>query len=160
MEPPQRPSKRKAEPGLAARALRFLARREHSRAELARKLAPHSQDPAELERVLDDLAQRGWLSDARFAEQYVHSKRGRYGPARLRQALLARGVGREAVEAAVRDARGGEMAAAQSVWSAKFGTPPPSHVERARQVRFLQSRGFSAEIALRVVRGGGAADGE
>ena len=60
-------------PSLRERALRLLARREHTRAELARKLAVHTEDPAELERVLDDFERRGWLSERRVVEQMVQS---------------------------------------------------------------------------------------
>ena len=152
--PPPRPSKRKTEPSPAARALRLLARREHSRLELERKLAPHVADSAELAALLDDLTARGWLSEARFVEQLVHAKRSRYGAARIRQTLLARGVSEDLIAPALAALKDTEVETARSVWSRKFRAAPSSAAERARQVRFLQSRGFSIEIAMRVVRGG------
>ena len=138
---------------LTARALRLLARREHTRVELCRKLAPHVDDPARLEAVLDDLARRGWLSDERFVEQFVHARRGRYGVVRIRRALLERGVADEVIAGALRDLKAGELDAARAVWVRKFKAPPKTSADRARQVRFLQSRGFEIEFAMRVTRG-------
>jgi regulatory protein len=133
--------------------VRLLARREHTRVELCRKLAPHVDDPARLEAVLDDLARRGWLSDERFVEQFVHARRGRYGPARIRRALLERGVPDEVVAGALRDLKAGELDAARAVWARKFKARPKNSEERARQVRFLQSRGFAIGLAMRIIRG-------
>ena len=97
MERPRRSKPESAKPKSdpTARALRLLARREHTRAELARKLAHDVEDPLALEALLDDLAARGWLSDSRFAEQFAHARRGRFGIAALRRALLDRGVPEE-----------------------------------------------------------------
>lgn len=151
------PSKRrgsKTELSPAARALRLLARREHTRVELERKLAPHVADSAELAALLDDLTVSGSLSDGRAVEQLVHAKRSRYGAARIRQALVERGVSKELIAPALAALEGTEVERARSVWSRKFRVAPSSASERARQVRFLQSRGFSIDVALRVVRGG------
>src|SRR4051794_28793935 len=93
----------KTEPSLRARAMRFLARREHSREELRRKLAAKA-DGDDLEAMLDDLAQRGWLSDARFAEASIRSNARRNGPLKLARALRAKGVDDEAIAAAFRAA--------------------------------------------------------
>jgi regulatory protein len=138
---------------LRARALRLLARREHTRLELCRKLAPHVDDPARLEAVLDDLSHRGWLCDERFVEQFVHARRGRYGPARIRRALLERGVTEEAIAEGLRDLKAEELDSARAVWARRFKAPPKTSGERARQVRFLQSRGFAIALAMRIIRG-------
>jgi regulatory protein len=103
--------------------------------------------------VLDDLAHRGWLSDERFVEQFVHARRGRYGPAHIRRALLERGVAEEAIAGTLRQLKAGELDSARAVWARKFKAPPKTAEERARQVRFLQGRGFATELAMRVVRG-------
>jgi regulatory protein len=152
------PSKRKEPPSPAARGLRLLARREHTRRELAAKLSPHVEDPAELEALLDDFAARGWLSEARVVEQVLHTKRARLGPARIRQALLQRGVSEALIGPALQSLRHTELQAARAVWARKYRMRASSPPEQARQVRFLQSRGFSLEVALRVV--GGRAHGE
>jgi regulatory protein len=138
---------------LRARALRLLARREHTRLELHRKLAPHAADPVELEAVLDDIAQHGWLCDERFVEQFVHARRGRFGPAYIRRALLERGVAEKLVAAALGQLKADELEAARAIWARKFKAAPSSAAERARQVRFLQARGFATALAMRVVRG-------
>jgi regulatory protein len=84
---------------LRARALRFLALREHSRLELSRKLSRYvgkteaeAETPGALDLLLDDLERDGWLSDQRFAEQWVAKRSNRFGDARIRQELRARGI--------------------------------------------------------------------
>ena len=140
---------------LRDRALRLLARREHTRAELARKLAAHSEDPGEIERVLDELEQRGWVSERRVVEQRVHTLRKRYGARRIERDLRQKGVSDEAVAAALAELRGGEFEAAREVWRRKFGGRQPHRpADRARQVRFLQGRGFDLEVILKVIKGG------
>ena len=151
-------SKRRKEPTAAERALRLLARREHTRLELARKLGAHVEDPAEIERVLDDFAARGWLSEARAAEQLVRLKRGRYGAARIRHTLTEKGVPQHLIASSLEALKATELETARTVWARKFKMPPATVAERARHVRFLHARGFSVEIAMRVVRGGGAED--
>ena len=134
--------------------MRLLARREHTRRELQTKLGRHVEDPAEIRRVLDDFAARGWLSEARAAEQLVRAKRGRFGAARIRQTLTEKGVPHDLIASSLETLKESELDTARSVWARKFKTAPANQAERARHVRFLQARGFSVEIALRVVRGG------
>jgi len=141
------------EPTLRARALRHLARREHTRHELAKKLAPHAGTPQEIEQVLDDFAQRGWLSEQRAAEQMVHARQGRYGPARIRRDLEAKGMAAEVVEGAIAALKEDESEAARAVWKKKFRAPPGSAAEYAKQMRFLLGRGFSGEAVSRLLRG-------
>lgn len=138
---------------LRGRALKLLARREHSRAELARKLAIHAEDPAEVERVLDDFERRGWLSESRVVEQLVHARRSRYGARRIERDLREKGISEEAVAVALAGLKAGELEAAREVWRRKFGgRQPGGPAERARQVRFLQGRGFDLEVILKVIR--------
>lgn len=137
---------------LRSRALKLLARREHSRAELARKLSAHAGDPAEIEAVLDDCERRGWLSERRVVEQRVHTLRTRFGSRRIERDLLARGVSGDAVSRAMSDLKGGELAAAREVWTRKFGAcPPRAPADRARQARFLQGRGFDMDVIMKVI---------
>lgn len=144
---------RPAQPlSLKGRALRHLSAREHSRAELTRKLAPHTEDPDEIERVLDGLAARGFLSDERFVESVLHRRAGRLGAARIKQELQAKGVAPEQVRAAVLGLQGTELARARAVWQQRFGQPPADAREHARQVRFLLARGFATEVVHRVVK--------
>jgi regulatory protein len=145
---------------LLTQAIALLARREHGRAELARKLLRRLEDhqgPAEVEAVLDELKRRGLLSEKRFAESLVRTRSSRLGDARLRHELRTRGVAAE-VAAAVLDtlrrAEGGsEIERARAIWLRRFGSLPHSLEERARQARFLQARGFNAEVIRTVLRG-------
>lgn len=137
---------------LRTRALRLLARREHSRLELERKLAPHAESPGELVGLLDDLVQRGWLSEQRVIEQVVHARRAKFGSRRIRQELVDKGIGAELIAAAVERLRVDEIDAAMSLWQKKFGSLPRNMAERARQIRFMQGRGFALEVILHIMK--------
>jgi regulatory protein len=136
---------------LRARALRLLARREYSREELQQRLRSHAESEDDISALLDQLEQRGWLSEARFAEQLVHARQGRYGSQRIAHELREKGVGDETIEGVLAQVRQDEYAVAKEVWRKKFGAPPADIKDRARQVRFLQSRGFRPEVVFRVV---------
>jgi SOS response regulatory protein OraA/RecX len=148
---PKRPSK-----SLLSRAVALLARRDHSRSELSRKLSRHlgeDDDPAELIRVLDHLERNNLLSDERFAAAVARSRSQRFGDVRIRHDLRRFGVDDETSAAALATLAGSEVARAQEVWSKRFNALPASAAERAKQARFLQSRGFSLDSILRVLRG-------
>lgn len=140
-------------PNLRARALRLLATREHARAELLRKLAPHAADRAELEAVLDRLQAEGWLNEERVLESVLHQKAARFGAARVRQELARRGLDAGRVREALDGLRDSEPARARAVWDRKFGARSDDPAERARQIRFLVTRGFAVDVARRVVQG-------
>ena len=141
------------EPTLRERALRFLARREHSRAELARKLRPHVAPEDDLEALLDDLSRRKQLSDERYAESRANTLSRKFGSARIAQELRAKGVDKDVADGAAASARSTEAERARAVWLKKFHKAPESREERARQMRFLQSRGFSFDAIRAVIRG-------
>lgn len=138
---------------LKGRALRYLSRREHSRFELHRKLAPHAESPEQLERLLDELEQARFLSNERFAESVVHRKAGRSGAALIRHELRSHALEPALVEAQLAALRDTEVERARALWERRFGVPPESPQDRARQLRFLISRGFTAETAFRIVGG-------
>jgi len=142
----------KTEPSLHARAMRFLARREHSREELRRKLAARAQDGDDIEAILDDLARRGWLSDARFAEISIRSKARRFGPVKLAHALRAKGVDDEAIAAGFRAAGADGASSLASVWRTRFRARPADERDKGRQVRFLQGRGFALDDIFRFLK--------
>jgi regulatory protein len=131
------------EVALRARALRLLARREHSRAELARKLSQCAESPEALEFLLTELEQRKQLSDERYAEERVRSLSRKYGAARIRQDLKAKGVDRETID---RISSEGELERARGILARKYRRPAATREERARRGRFLMSRGFSSDI--------------
>ncbi len=138
---------------LRARALRHLARREYTRHELTLKLAPHAESEAEIAEVLDDFTQRGWMSEQRAAEQMAHARRSRYGIARIRRDLQAKGVAAEVVSTTVAALKDGELEAANAVWRRKFKALPVGAAERAKQAQFLMGRGFSGEVITKLLRG-------
>lgn len=153
--PPRKP----AAMTLRQRALALLARREYSRAELARRLAQQDGVTADaLEALLDALEGRGWLSDARYAEQRVHARQARYGSRKLALELRERGVDGAVIDAALLGLSDTELARARAVWQRKFPRPAQDAKERARQVRFLQARGFGFDVIRRVIDGLDAAD--
>jgi len=135
------------------RALALLARREHSRAELARKLNMAGCDGIEVEALLDEFEAKNWLSDRRFAESYIADHRSRAGAVKLAFDLRQRGVADNIIEAVLSDNRDSELERAQAVWQKKFGSAPTDMTEKARQMRFLQSRGFGTEVIRRVIHG-------
>jgi regulatory protein len=133
---------------LKARALRCLARREHSRAELARKLAPHAESREALDALLDQLASKKQLSDERYAEERARSLARKYGTAKIRHDLRSKGIADEIVE---RMGAGDELARACAILSRKYRDPASTREERARRARFLQSRGFSMDVIARLL---------
>jgi regulatory protein len=132
--------------------MRYLARREHSRAELHSKLLPHVQEGESLEAVLDELEKRNWLSDARAATLFVDNKRGRFGTQRIAHELRQKGIPENLIADALPQLKETELDAARKVWQRKFGVLPQDAKEKAKQIRFLQSRGFSMEVIFKVLR--------
>jgi regulatory protein len=133
---------------LRARALRLLARREHSRAELERKLGPHAGSPEVIAGVVDALAQKKQLSDERFAEERARSLSRKYGAARIRHDLKAKGVDAQFIDQVSSE---GELERARAILARKYREPAATREERAKRMRFLQSRGFSSEIIFKLL---------
>ena len=140
-------------PSLRGRALRYLAAREHSRAELERKLRPHAPEPEELGQLLDEFQRRDLLNESRMVESLLHRRAGRLGAARLRQELNQKGIDRDSVHEAIERLKSTELGRASQVREKKFGSVPPDARAQGRQMRFLASRGFSAEVVRQAVRG-------
>ena len=144
-------------PSLKMRAVGYLSRREHARAELARKLAPHAEDPAEIEAVLDALEKEGWLSTERFAQSLVHRRASRQG---------RRASCRSCASMAWTTARwpncatsfGPPSTSARWRSGASAGEKPADRAAYAKQARFLASRGFAQDVIRRIL--GGAGDEE
>lgn len=143
---------------LKGRALRLLSQREHSRAELQRKLRPHVQEGDDLDAVLAELEDKDFISEERVVASVVNLRAGRMGAARIRQELQAKGVGGEVVQQALAQLQDTELARAREVWRRRFGEPAADSQARAKQMRFLMARGFSGDVAHRVIRGGTADD--
>ena len=147
----------KARPGLSlkARAVGLLSRREHSRLELERKLAPFADSAEELARVLDELSNSGWQSDDRYIQGWVHRKAALHGAARIVQDLRERGISASQAAQAQELLKSSELDRARAVWHKKFAHEPrPSDgKEYARQGRFVLSRGFSSDVVRKVLGG-------
>jgi len=146
----------KREISLRDRALAMLARREHTRAEMTRKLSPHSESPEQVEQLLDALAARGWLSEARFAESRANTLARRFGSRKIEHDLRSRGVSAEVIEQTVEKALAQELENCRAAWERKFGVLPQDAAERGRQMRFLAGRGFSSEAVRQVLKAGAA----
>lgn len=148
---------------LKSRALRLLSQREHARVELSRKLAPHATPEDDLPALLDSLEAQGWLSDDRAASSLVRQKAAQWGSARVKQALQAKGLAAEVVSTALADLAGNsgsEESRAAQVWLRKFGSPACDAPGKAKQFRFLLTRGFASHTALAVLKHAAAiADG-
>jgi len=132
----------------------MLARREHTRAEMTRKLSPHAESPEQIEQLLDALAARGWLSEARFAESRANTLARKFGSRKIEHDLRSRGVSAEVVEQTVEMTLTRELENCRAAWQRKFGVLPASAAERGRQMRFLAGRGFSAEAVRQVLKAG------
>jgi len=139
---------------LTGRALRLLSTREHSRAELERKLAQYEEEPGALARALDTLAAKDFINETRVVESVLHRRSAKLGTQRIKQELQSKGLEPEAVATALDALRATELDRAREVWKKKFGTPPQDASERAKQMRFLASRGFGGDVIHKVVSGG------
>ena len=177
---PDSVSSKKQSPSLKARALRLLSQREHSRSELAKKLGAYlslqakvdqvrnaqDQDQAQsqadtpalshevqIAAVLDDFEKRGWLSDTRFAEALVRRRSERYGMRRIKDELQRAGVTSDASAALLDGLKNTEFERAKELFERKFDGIAEDQKMRARQYRFLVSKGFNPEIVAKVIGG-------
>ena len=125
----------------------YLARREHGRGELLNKLTAFGFDAEIAEQAVARLTEDGLQSDERFAEAFVRSRisQGK-GPAKIRADLRERGLASGAIDVAIDDADEDWYALARDVRLKKFGPAAPTEFKaKARQMRFLQSRGFEPD---------------
>jgi len=134
-------------------AVSALARREHSVAELRRKLYRKGFERPIVERVLEQLQQERLLSDRRFVEAYVHSRSSKgFGPLRIEAELRERGIEAGLAAEGVEPDHARWQELMERVRRKRFGVPlPADYREWARQARFLQSRGFSVEAIRRLL---------
>ena len=138
---------------LKARALRYLSAREHSRQELARKLSRYAQESDDIEALLDVLEAANFLSQSRFSESLVHRRAARFGNSRILSELQSHGIDSDVLHQIKIDLAQDEVARACEVWGRKFGRLATDASERAKQIRFLQQRGFSHRAIQAALRG-------
>jgi len=131
----------------------MLARREHSREELKRKLGGAETVPGELEALIDEFERQGWLSEHRLADQAVLLARGRYGSRRVLDQLRQKGVSGEPLARAMDALKAQELESALAVWRKRFGRPAADLAEKGKQARFLAARGFAPEAIQQVLKG-------
>lgn len=142
-------------PSLKARAVAYLARREHSRHELRLKLASWTDDQDAIELVLDELQAQNWQSDERYAQSYVQRTAGRHGAQRIIQTLRQQGVQDAELDALQQELRQSEPERALEVWRHKFGHKPADARQYAKQYRFMLGRGFAAETIANILKSAG-----
>ena len=137
---------------LKAQAVRLLARREYARADLEQRLMAKGAARDDVVAVLDELSSQGLLSNERFAHALVAQKSGSYSRRSIRGELKRKGVSGEAIEGAIGDAPIDDDAAMLALWQRRFGIPPANDREKARQIRFLQSRGFELSAIFKMLK--------
>lgn len=137
---------------LKARALRYLSQREHSRLELQRKLARHTEEPDALDALLDELVAKGWLDSQRFAESLIHRRANKLGTSRILAELKQHALAPDLLSQAQLVLKESELARAQAIWQKRFGEPAETPQERAKQIRFMLTRGFSHSIISQVLK--------
>jgi regulatory protein len=130
----------------------LLARREYSRAELEARLVGKGAARSEVAAVIDELAALGYVSDQRYARAIAEQKSGRYSRRSIAGELKAKGVDADDIDAALATTGIDDAAALEALWQRRFGRPPADNREKARQVRFLQARGFSLSAILGLLR--------
>ena len=116
--------------------------------ELDRKLAPHAGSSEALNALFLELKTKNQLSEARFAEERARTMARKYGAARIRQDLKSKGVSEDLIESVSTE---GELERARAILERKYRTPAITREERAKRMRFLQSRGFSSEIIFKLL---------
>lgn len=143
---------------LKAQAVAHLARREYSRTELRSRLLRGDASAEAVDAALDELAAAGLLSDARFANAVVRQKSGSYSKRAISETLKAKGVTGDDATGALAGHEIDDADAMVALWRRRFGTAPKDDREKARQVRFLQSRGFALSAIFRLLRNPPAAE--
>lgn len=136
---------------LRQRALEYLSKREYAAAELAQKLQAYASEDDDIPALIADFKARGWVSDARYAEQMVHARQTKFGASRVAHELREKGVDDSLIAEAVAGLQENELARASEVWRKKFKAAPASREEWAKQARFMQSRGFTFQVIKHIL---------
>ena len=125
--------------------------------ELRGKILAYSESleisKVDLELVLDELENKDWLSDNRFSEQFVLSKKRKFGALKIAHELKLRGVNKSIINRVLRDIKDDEFLLAKKIWEKKFNQIPITIDEKAKQIRFMQSRGIQVTIIHQILSG-------
>ena len=142
---------------LKKRALYYLGKREYSRLELFNKINDYAKeleiDNQNINIVLDHLESDDWLSDQRFTEQFIFSKKNRYGVEKIRYELKNRGVDEMIISNELIKIKSESDLLAKKIWLKKFSEVPKSPEEKAKQIRFLKGRGVEIESIHKIMSG-------
>ena len=145
-----------AKPGnreLLSRALALLSRREMGRSEFISKLLAAGYEKPEIEEAAAWCQSQGFLNETRYVEGVARRLSSKYGASRVASTLRGKGVTEDAIAEAMPDLKVSEIDQARLLWARKFGAPGETQAEKAKQMRYLQSRGFSFDTIKKVVRG-------
>ena len=138
---------------LKARALNFLSKREYSARELALKLQPYATENDDIEAIISWLQEKNFLSEERFVESYVRQRISRYGNQKILYDLQNYHIVSPIIEEITETLKETELARALALWKRRFGKPPQTIQEKAKQIRFLQYRGFPLNIIQKIIKG-------
>ena len=142
---------------LKKRALYYLGKREYSRKELHEKITPFSESlelsRQQVNQILTELESKGWLSDRRFADQFIFSKKRKFGLKKMEYELKMRGVNEIIIHNALNEIKSEEYNLAKNIWEKKFRKLPENPEERLKQMRFLQSRGINSALIHQILSG-------
>ena len=142
---------------LKKRALYYLGKREYSREELHKKITPFSESleltRQQVNQILTELESKDWLSDRRFADQFVFSKKRKFGLKKMGYELKMRGVDEIIIHNVLNEIKSEEYNLAKNIWEKKFRKLPENHEERLKQMRFLQSRGINSALIHQILSG-------
>ena len=142
---------------LKKRALYYLGKREYSRKELHETITPFSESlelsRQQVNQILTELESKDWLSDRRFADQFVFSKKRKFGLKKMEYELKMRGVNEIIIHNALNEIKSEEYNLAKNIWEKKFRKLPENPEERLKQMRFLQSRGINSALIHQILSG-------
>ena len=142
---------------LKKRALYYLGKREYSRKELHEKITPFSESleltRQQVNQILTELESKDWLSDRRFVDQFIFSKKRKFGLKKMEYELKMRGVNEIIIHNALNEIKSEEYNLAKNIWEKKFRKLPENPEERLKQMRFLQSRGINSALIHQILSG-------
>lgn len=138
---------------LKAKAIDFLSRRDYSYSELYNKLKKYSTDLDAIKSVVDEMANHKYLNEERFVENFIYSKSKKYGGLKVKQLLQNKVNDQALINELYQQAEIDEFAVARQIWERKFNheiaTTPK---DRAKQIRFMLSRGFSLDLIFKLTK--------
>jgi regulatory protein len=134
-----------------------LGKREYSRAELRKKISVYAEsldiEKDDIEDMLSELEKDSWLSDKRFTEQFIFSRKNKFGIKKIAHELRTKGVNDLIISHAIDSIRSEEFSLAQKIWEKKFKGLPIDNQEKVNQIRFLQGRGIDPFIIQKILSG-------